>query len=99
MPELPRDDDVDCARSPVAVGRLWCYRVRTTDRPEVNAIVIIARRLRAFDADALEARIRARFADSESRSDVTAQRNYLEGLGQGAVSRVFETVTAGEECT
>ena len=96
---VPRADEADCARSPVSAGQLWCYRVRTTERPEVNAIVILARRLRAFDADALESQIRARFSDSKSRSDVTAQRNYLEGLGQGAVSRVFETVAAGEGCT
>ena len=96
---VPQSDEEDCARSPVAAGQLWCYRVRTTERPEVNAIVILAQRLRAFDADALESKIRARFPDNESRSDVTAQRNFLEGLGQGAVSRVFETVSGREGCT
>jgi hypothetical protein len=99
---VPDGGEQGCGRSPVQAGQVWCYRVRTTQRPEVNAIVLLARRLSPFDGDELQRRFNERFASAGGSGanplNVTAARNFLEGLAPGSTSRVFRTVPAGAHC-
>ncbi len=87
--------------TPVRAGETVEWGWTLNERTETNALVLLVRRGRPFDADDIRERLFARFpnaAGGTSRLDITGAANYLMQSAPGALKFVFQTRQNGPEC-
>jgi hypothetical protein len=84
-------------------GAIWEWGWQLNERPENNALVLLAQPNRSFDADALRARLIKAFPGAAGGPegpgvDVTAAVNFLAARAPGSARFLIQTVEGSTRC-
>jgi hypothetical protein len=100
---VPRLAGAEAVRVPP--GEVWEWAWKLNDRPETNALVLLAQGGRPFDSEVLRSRLWERFPDAAEDDpggpglDVSAAADFVAAQAPGAVKFIVQTVEDPWRCS